>query len=244
MHKAQDRLNGLMFDWRGMGTHKSPLFFSFLLSLIFFIIVLAVVEIIQPEPLRALKQGVFYYIAPNQEKILANVRQGTLLPPYIPAYAQPHMGVGTLWKSDFMSADLTPSSRIQAMPEVHSTYGGDIMKRWFLQLPEPQWNGLENLSVEHAQTSEVMLADFPESWGAPVVCREEKGQDLGWIGLGLSLSVELDERGLPVQVTLLDSSGNEQADLAAEQWVRSLRWASSLSVRSGIVVVEWKEFMP
>lgn len=244
MHKAQDRLNGLMFDWRGLGTHKSPLFFSFLLSLLFFILVLGLVEIIQPEPLKPLKQGVFYYIEPTREKILATMRQGTLLPPYIPSYAQPHMGVGNLWKSDFMSADLAPSSRIRMMPETHSTYGGGIMRRWFLQLPEPQWNGLENISVEHAQVSEMILADFPSSWGEPIICREEKEQDLGWIGLGLSLNVELDERGLPVQVTLLDSSGNEKADIAAQQWIGSLRWAPSLLPRYGIVVVEWKEFMP
>lgn len=244
MHKAQDRLNGLMFDWRGMGTHKSPLFFSLLLSLLFFILVLGLVEIIHPEPLKPLKQGVFYYIEPTQEKILATMRQSTLLPPHIPSYAQPYMGVGTLWKSDFMSADLSPSSRIKTMSETQPAYGGDIMKRWFLQLPEPQWDGLENPLVEHAQMSEMMLADFPESWGEPIVCREEKEQDLGWIGLGLSLNVELDERGVPVQISLLDSSGNEKADIAAEQWIGSLRWAPSLLHRSGIVVVEWKEYMP
>lgn len=85
-----------------------------------------------------------------------------------------------------------------------------------------------------------VVAPWTENLAGSWFAQGRPEEDVDRRGLKTTCWVRVNEWGAPESVTLMETSGNEQADQKALGLVRQLRWLPAAGRREGMISIDWK----
>lgn len=243
--KREDASAGLIFDWRSTGVFSWRIVFFVILFgiILIFLMNLANVSVLDSNLRRSHYSGMVFFLNSDPSvKVQGERSNPSPLLNRTPVWADPvHLGgnggafvplsagLGD-HSARLLSVDMSNPRSLQSSLLTQFSYPEPTVGKWMQQVPETP-----SLSFPVASASDEDLKGMVSTNGSkPVLGRNFSGlQTLFW--------VVVSPWGVPVNIVVMEGSGNESADEAAMDYVREMRWLPAATARSGMLSIHWKE---
>ena len=241
--KILDSHMGLTFDWRATGLRPWRVLIWSLLIFVAMITFLFMIDVKVPWSQAQSQQAGSVLLLPKDNPTLEHlIARKTPLPTRGPVWADPVMsGLGDQGFCQLVKGlDLrdTPlkdwnTDTFKVVDPV--LWSNDVLLEWWGK-DLKDISGMQTVCIPVISLCTPELKARITSQGKRDVF--SKSTDL--TGSKSTFLLSVNEWGVPKEIVLIDSSGNDEADVFARDFVNSLRWAPSSGIKSGTISIEWE----